>query len=176
MHDPQRSSSELEQQLADPQSLLQHQQQQQQQQVWHVKPLSKSRTQAHQEEAAASAGKSAQVAAAETPAAEGVAAAAEMIKARPAAEVTAAAAAEPEDLSLILAAARNGSRRQQQEPSAPQLYGVDPADATSAYIRARGSEPVRLKYPLWWHGPVWSGSGYGSGRCCSHCKEVAPSL
>jgi hypothetical protein len=79
-----------------------------------------------------------------------------------------AAAAEPEDLTLILAAARNGSRGQQHTLTAAaalQLHGVDPADATSAYIRARGSEPARLKYPTWWHGPIWSGSGYGSGTC-----------
>jgi hypothetical protein len=40
---------------------------------------------------------------------------------------------------------------------------LDPQDATSSYIMQRGVPPTRLKYPLWWHGPMWSGSGYGGG-------------
>jgi hypothetical protein len=49
--------------------------------------------------------------------------------------------------------------------------GVDPYDGTSVYIKHRGVEPTRLKHPLWWHGPVWSGSGYGSGAhiMCMSC-------
>ncbi|KAF6259241.1 hypothetical protein COO60DRAFT_1700898 [Scenedesmus sp. NREL 46B-D3] len=39
--------------------------------------------------------------------------------------------------------------------------GLDPVDTTSLYIMQRGAAPTRLKYPLWWHGPMWSGSGYG---------------
>jgi hypothetical protein len=49
--------------------------------------------------------------------------------------------------------------------------GLDPVDTTSSYIMQRGEAPTRLKYPLWWHGPMWSGSGYGGGelrlRWCS---------
>jgi hypothetical protein len=36
------------------------------------------------------------------------------------------------------------------------------ANATAA-AGAGGQGLVRLKHPLWWFGPVWSGSGYGSG-------------
>jgi hypothetical protein len=42
--------------------------------------------------------------------------------------------------------------------------GLDPVDTTSSYIMQRGEAPTRLKYPLWWHGPMWSGSGYGRGE------------
>jgi hypothetical protein len=42
--------------------------------------------------------------------------------------------------------------------------GLDPVDTTSSYIMLRGEPPTRLKYPLWWHGPMWSGSGYGGGE------------
>jgi hypothetical protein len=42
--------------------------------------------------------------------------------------------------------------------------GLDPVDTTSTYIMQRGQAPTRLKYPLWWHGPMWSGSGYGGGK------------
>jgi hypothetical protein len=83
-----------------------------------------------------------------------------------AAQVQAArAAAQPKDQKLNLAAARNGST-QQQGPgaAAPQQHDVDPADATSVYIQKRGVEPARLKHPVWWMGPLWSGSGYSSGR------------
>eukprot|EP00775_Hariotina_reticulata_P008345 gene8345-8529_t len=35
-------------------------------------------------------------------------------------------------------------------------------ERTSQYAQSKGVQPQRLKYPLWWHGPIWSGSGYGS--------------
>lgn len=82
----------------------------------------------------------------------------------------AAAVAQAEDLSLILAASNNDNSQQEQQqskslaavPPAGMHANVDPADATSVYIKQRGVEPVRVKHPLWWHGPMWSGSGYGS--------------
>jgi hypothetical protein len=32
------------------------------------------------------------------------------------------------------------------------------------YTREVPEPPLQLKYPLWWFGPFWSGSGYGSGE------------
>lgn len=96
-----------------------------------------------------------------------------------AASQAAAAVAAPEDLSLILATENDRERHQQQQQQSSQGVaavgvqpGVDPVDATSAYIKARGVAPTRVKHPLWWHGPMWAGSGYGSGephqQCCCH--------
>lgn len=88
-----------------------------------------------------------------------------------ASQVAAAAIAAPEDLSLILATENDRERQQQQQQQPSQGMaavgvqpGVDPVDATSAYIEARGVPPTRVKHPLWWHGPMWAGSGYGSGE------------
>lgn len=81
-------------------------------------------------------------------------------------------AAQPEDVSLILASGQQDSKQQQKQQAriaaaaghpADLQPGVDPVDGTSVYIKRRGVQPVRLKHPLWWHGPMWSGSGYGSG-------------
>jgi hypothetical protein len=47
--------------------------------------------------------------------------------------------------------------------------GLDPVDTTSSYIMKRRVTPTRLQYPLWWHGPMWSGSGYGGGEACCCC-------
>lgn len=90
----------------------------------------------------------------------------------------AAALAQPDDLSLILAAEHTEEQQQQQKsltsvrPAGLQA-DVDPADGTSVYIKQRGVEPTRLKHPLWWHGPMWSGSGYGSGaHMCVWCDNL----
>lgn len=69
---------------------------------------------------------------------------------------------------LLAAAGNDSSPQQQQGAAAPQLYDVDPADATSMYIQKRAVEPARLKYPVWWMGPLWSGSGYSSGMQCEN--------
>jgi hypothetical protein len=82
-------------------------------------------------------------------------------------------AAQPEDVRLILSAAQQDSKQHQKHqqqsktaaagPPADLQPGVEPVDGTSVYIKQAGVQPVRLKHPLWWHGPMWSGSGYGSG-------------
>jgi hypothetical protein len=83
-------------------------------------------------------------------------------------------AAHPQDPALIQTAAENGraqqrqsgaaAQQQQQGAAVVQQYSIDPADGTSVYIQIRGTKPAKLKYPLWWHGPLWSGSGYSSGE------------
>lgn len=35
------------------------------------------------------------------------------------------------------------------------------------YVEGVSQPPLQLKYPLWWFGPFWSGSGYGSGEAFS---------
>uniref|UniRef100_A0A383WC78 Glycosyl transferase family 1 domain-containing protein n=1 Tax=Tetradesmus obliquus TaxID=3088 RepID=A0A383WC78_TETOB len=102
---------------------------------------------------------------------------------------TAAAAAEGAAASAFLQALQlTGDESQPQQPSMGQAAqpqpspqpqqpalsaaamasaagtaheGLDAVDTTSSYIMQRGVAPTRLKYPLWWHGPMWSGSGYG---------------
>jgi hypothetical protein len=74
-------------------------------------------------------------------------------QARPAQQFAAAAAAAGAGAPVVgqqigtPAASGRGSQQGEQQP---QLE--------------RGA-PRRLEHPLWWHGPVWSGSGYGSGDC-----------
>jgi hypothetical protein len=74
------------------------------------------------------------------------------------------------------AATPRQQQQQQQQNTWPPV--VDAADTTSAYIQARGVQPAVLKYPLWWHGPMWAGSGYGSGAqvaaACAHRSWRAP--
>lgn len=107
---------------------------------------------------------------------------------------TAAAAAEGAAASAFLQALQlTGDESQPQQPSMGQAAqpqpspqpqqpalsaaamasaagtaheGLDAVDTTSSYIMQRGVAPTRLKYPLWWHGPMWSGSGYGGGEAC----------
>lgn len=117
-----------------------------------------------------------------TPASQQLTAAApQSVAVAAAAAAAAAAVAQPEDLSLILAASQGSEQQPQQQQQHQQTETlparsvhavVDPADATSAYIKARGVAPVRVEHPLWWHGPMWSGSGYGSGEREGWCEAV----
>jgi hypothetical protein len=93
--------------------------------------------------------------------------------------LTTAAVQEPDDLQRLLGqrpdSSSSSSSASEQLPvngtaAAAEVWPpgvIDPADATSPYIQARGVPPVHVKYPLWWHGPIWAGSGYGSGAVAS---------
>lgn len=57
------------------------------------------------------------------------------------------------------------------------LTGVNKAPGVPAfmyrYVERGSTRPLQLKYPLWWFGPFWSGSGYGSGETsCNHCPML----
>lgn len=67
-------------------------------------------------------------------------------------------------------AAQQGAATQQGPSNGIESVGsmaTDPTigdpDTLPSGNASAGGPPARLKYPIWWHAPIWSGTGYSSG-------------
>jgi hypothetical protein len=76
-------------------------------------------------------------------------------------------AAQSSQSSLVSLRSRSSSGR------GPEYIAITAASAT---LPSSGSGRIELRHPLWWHGPVWSGSGYGSGAQLNQCAGGSSTL